>query len=310
MLGRCSRSRRPRGRVTRPRSSRRRSTRSSEQLRDAGPDAAEVERARNTHRDADRPGAREPGRLRRRRRSPEHATTTTSARPTIWRRTSSATAPSRRRRCKTFASEQLTADRAGGGLRRAGRAGPRRAGADPAAAAAEAGRQAPRRSTPTKRGARIRRSPAQRRAAAAAGAGVVQAGQRPDGDAQRAQGAAVVAANLVVKTGSDANPLDKPGLANFTAAMLDEGTATRTALQIADEVAQLGGSLTTGSTMDATQVTAARCSRTFPQTLDLHGRRGAAIPVFPADGDRAAARRAGWPARAAARERRTRSSER
>ena len=40
--------------------------------------------------------------------------------------------------------------------------------------------------------------------------------------------------NLVVRTGSDANPLDKPGLANFTAAMLDEGTATRNAPQIAD----------------------------------------------------------------------------
>ena len=36
-------------------------------------------------------------------------------------------------------------------------------------------------------------------------------------------------------------PADKPGLANFTAAMLDEGTATRNALQIADEVARLGG---------------------------------------------------------------------
>ena len=57
----------------------------------------------------------------------------------------------------------------------------------------------------------------------------------------------IVAANLVLKTGSDANPLDKPGLASFTAAMLDEGTATRNALQIADDVAQLGASLGTGS---------------------------------------------------------------
>ena len=67
-------------------------------------------------------------------------------------------------------------------------------------------------------------------------------------------GLPIVSASLVVKTGSGANPADKPGLANFTAAMLDEGTATRNALQIADEVAQLGGSLTTSSTMDATQV--------------------------------------------------------
>ena len=52
------------------------------------------------------------------------------------------------------------------------------------------------------------------------------------------RGLPIVAANLVLRTGSDANPLDKPGLANFAAAMLDEGTSTRNALQIADEVAQ------------------------------------------------------------------------
>ena len=44
-----------------------------------------------------------------------------------------------------------------------------------------------------------------------------------------------MAAAVVLRTGSDTNPLDKPGLANFTAAMLDEGTATRNALQIADQ---------------------------------------------------------------------------
>ena len=32
--------------------------------------------------------------------------------------------------------------------------------------------------------------------------------------------------------------------------MLDEGTTTRSALQIADQVAQLGGTLGTGSSMD------------------------------------------------------------
>ena len=64
-------------------------------------------------------------------------------------------------------------------------------------------------------------------------------------------GLPIVSASLVIKTGSDANPADKPGLANFTAAMLDEGTQSRSALQIADQVAYLGGSLATGSTMRA-----------------------------------------------------------
>jgi zinc protease len=79
----------------------------------------------------------------------------------------------------------------------------------------------------------------------------------------------VVSASLVVKTGSGANPADKSGLANFTAAMLDEGVDGKDALQIAEEVAQLGGSLTTGSTMDSSQATAMSLQRTFPQMLTL-----------------------------------------
>ena len=95
-------------------------------------------------------------------------------------------------------------------------------------------------------------------------------------------GLPIVSANLVVKTGSGANPTDKPGLANFTAAMLDEGTASRTALQIADEVAQLGASLSTSSTMDATQVSAGSLRRNFDALLTLMS-DVARNPNFPAE---------------------------
>ena len=83
------------------------------------------------------------------------------------------------------------------------------------------------------------------------------------------RGLPIVAANLVLRTGSDANPLDKPGLANFTAAMLDEGTATRNALQIADEVAQLGASLGISSSMDATTLAIRSLSKNFASTVDV-----------------------------------------
>ncbi|MBI2189090.1 MAG: insulinase family protein [Acidobacteria bacterium] len=83
------------------------------------------------------------------------------------------------------------------------------------------------------------------------------------------RGLPIVAANLVFRTGSDANPADRPGLANFVAAMLDEGTATRSALQIADEVARLGASLTTGSSTDATTISGRSLSKNFAATLDL-----------------------------------------
>jgi len=83
------------------------------------------------------------------------------------------------------------------------------------------------------------------------------------------RGLPVVAANMVLRTGSDANPLDKPGLANFTAAMLDEGTSTRNALQIADEVAQLGAALGITSSMDATTLSVRSLSKNFASTLDV-----------------------------------------
>jgi zinc protease len=79
----------------------------------------------------------------------------------------------------------------------------------------------------------------------------------------------IVASSLVFRTGSDANPLDKPGLANFVAAMLDEGTTTRNALQIADEAAFLGGSIGTSSSMDASTVTARSLSKSYGSLLNL-----------------------------------------
>jgi zinc protease len=96
------------------------------------------------------------------------------------------------------------------------------------------------------------------------------------------RGLPIVSANLVIRTGSDSNPTDKSGLANFVAAMLDEGTATRNALQLADETARLGATLTTGSSMDATSITARSLSKNFAATLDLVA-DVALRPSFPAD---------------------------
>ena len=79
----------------------------------------------------------------------------------------------------------------------------------------------------------------------------------------------LVAAYLVVKSGRDANPADAPGLASFTAAMLDEGTQTRGALQIAEEIAQLGAGLGAGSSVDLSTVVAQALRKNFAATLDI-----------------------------------------
>jgi zinc protease len=53
----------------------------------------------------------------------------------------------------------------------------------------------------------------------------------------------IVVAHLLVLNGSDANPIDQPGLASFTSEMLPEGTQRRSSSQIADDAAQIGASL-------------------------------------------------------------------
>jgi zinc protease len=60
----------------------------------------------------------------------------------------------------------------------------------------------------------------------------------------------IVSAHLVVLNGSDANPIDKPGLASFTSEMLPEGTLRRTSSQVADDAAQIGASLRTMTISD------------------------------------------------------------
>ncbi|TFW35758.1 M16 family metallopeptidase [Massilia horti] len=79
----------------------------------------------------------------------------------------------------------------------------------------------------------------------------------------------LVSAQLVVGSGSDANPLDTPGLAGFTAQMLQEGTVTRSAPQIADDIAQLGAFLDTTSTPNASIASVLSLKSNFPQALDV-----------------------------------------
>ena len=74
---------------------------------------------------------------------------------------------------------------------------------------------------------------------------------------------------LSCETAATPIPLDKPGLASFTAAMLDQGTATRSATQLADDVAQIGASLTSSSSMDAMTITTSSLTKNFPAALTL-----------------------------------------
>jgi zinc protease len=81
----------------------------------------------------------------------------------------------------------------------------------------------------------------------------------------------VISASLVLLAGSDRNPADKPGLAAFTADLLDEGTATRSSTQLADDVAMLGASLASGSNMDYSSVSLYSLTSTADAAMGLLG---------------------------------------
>jgi zinc protease len=82
-------------------------------------------------------------------------------------------------------------------------------------------------------------------------------------------GLPLVAANLVLHAGSGVNPAERPGLASMTARMLQQGTTTRTALQIADRAADLGATLNSGAGKDTTGISTRALSRNFPEALEL-----------------------------------------
>ena len=80
----------------------------------------------------------------------------------------------------------------------------------------------------------------------------------------------VVSAALVVRgAGNTEDPAALPGLASFTASMLDEGAAGKSALQIADALDLLGASLQPSAGWDAATVNLYVLKKNFPAALGL-----------------------------------------
>ena len=80
----------------------------------------------------------------------------------------------------------------------------------------------------------------------------------------------VVSAALVIRgAGTTEDPATLPGLASFTASMLDEGAAGKSALQIADALDLLGASLGPGAGWDAATVNLYVLKKNFVPALGL-----------------------------------------
>ena len=78
----------------------------------------------------------------------------------------------------------------------------------------------------------------------------------------------LVQANLVIEGGGRLDG-ERPGLATFTANMLDEGAGSRDAFAIAAELEFLGANLGTGASWNATVVNLGAPKRTFAKAMDL-----------------------------------------
>ncbi len=80
----------------------------------------------------------------------------------------------------------------------------------------------------------------------------------------------VVLFNMVLDAGSAADQFASPGTARLAMEMLDEGTTTRSALQISDELESLGANLGAGSSLDSSSVELSTLRATLDRALDVY----------------------------------------
>jgi zinc protease len=90
----------------------------------------------------------------------------------------------------------------------------------------------------------------------------------------------VVTLNMVLGTGAAADPLERAGLASITAALLDEGAGSRSALDISNELAAIGARLGTGADWDLSGVSLLSVTHHLERALSVFTDVLAA-PLFP-----------------------------
>jgi zinc protease len=82
-------------------------------------------------------------------------------------------------------------------------------------------------------------------------------------------GVPLVTVQLLVDAGGVADPAGRAGLASLTASMLNQGTTSRSATQIADEIEFLAANLNTGAGQEVAFVTLSTLSRNFTTAMEI-----------------------------------------
>ncbi|MEP6924134.1 MAG: insulinase family protein, partial [Pyrinomonadaceae bacterium] len=90
----------------------------------------------------------------------------------------------------------------------------------------------------------------------------------------------ILSLNLILKTGGAANPLEKFGLSSLTAGLLNQGTETRTAIEISNELLKIGAQLGTGSGWDSSSIALLTLTKNIDRALEIFA-DVATNPIFP-----------------------------
>lgn len=90
----------------------------------------------------------------------------------------------------------------------------------------------------------------------------------------------IVNMSLMVNAGYAADPAQLAGLANLTGSMIKEGTKTRSSLQLSDQLADLGASLSSYADLDNSYLVLSALKTNFDQSLNLFA-DVLLNPIFP-----------------------------
>jgi zinc protease len=91
----------------------------------------------------------------------------------------------------------------------------------------------------------------------------------------------IVSMNMVFRTGSSNEPENKIGVSSMTSQLLDDGTATRSAADIVNQLQSIGANMNSSSGWDSTNVTIQSLTRNLDKAIDIYA-DVIQNPAFPA----------------------------
>lgn len=91
----------------------------------------------------------------------------------------------------------------------------------------------------------------------------------------------IVSMSMVLGSGGTLDPADRSGVASFTANMLNQGTKTRSANDISNQLQEIGANLGTGAGWDSSSVSMQTLTKSMDKALDIYA-DVLLNPVFPA----------------------------